>query len=84
MGVANINRLPSVTVVYLEYLLIFTVSQTIVQHFSTVSGCASFRYLSSSPKSLRNRTLLFNKCLKSDNKGQRKSVGLHKKGKVLL
>ena len=78
------NRLPSFTLVNLEFLLIFTVSQTIVQHFSTVSGCARFRYLSTPPKSVRNRTLLFNKCLKGDNKGQRKSVGLHEKGKVLL
>ena len=84
MRVVYINRPPSFTLIYSEYLLIFTFLHTIAHHFPTVSGCTSFRCLSSPPKSLKNRTLLFNKCVKSDNKGQRESVGLHERGKVFL
>ena len=84
MSVVYINRAPSFTLIYSVYFLIFTFLHTIGKHFPTVSGCTSFRCLSSPPKSLRNRLLLFNKCLKSDNKGQTESVGLHERGKVLL
>ena len=63
-----------------EILLLLAVSLTIVRQYSIVSGCASSRCLSSPPKSLRKRTLLFHKYLKSNSKGQRESVGLHEKG----
>ena len=85
MRVVYINRTPSFTLIYSEYLLIliYVLSYTCAT-LSTVSGCTSFWCLSSPPKSLRNRTVLFNKCLKSDNKGQSEFVGLHERGKVLL
>ena len=81
---AHLTKLLTIDVIYLEYLLIFTVSRAIVQHFSTVSGCKSFRCLSSPPKSLRKRFLLFNKCFKCNSKEQREFVELYEKGKVLL